>query len=62
MSGNNEVTLGIRGVVKAGSLSFYGSKGVLEPGQVTCADQTSTDWLTRPAFSERAKGRNLVKF
>ena len=32
----------------------------LGAGEVTCTEQTSTDWLTL-AFSVRAKHRNLVK-
>lgn len=57
-----EITLGMCCGVKAGLLSLFGAKGVLEPDWVTCAEQASTDWLTRTAFSGRAKHRNMLRF
>lgn len=47
---------------KAGLLSLYEIKRILGLGQVTCAQQASTDWWPRLSFSGRAEHRNLVKF
>ena len=32
--------------LKQGYFPLYGVKGIFEPGQVTCTEQASTDWLT----------------